>query len=79
MNFRIDRYDSRDKNMPAVIISVLLSFVTVSSGLLDGIPTNQELHHDASLQFLMSEVMRLSNGLKEAQGQIKGLQHQVGE
>ena len=65
--------------MSAVIISVLLTFVTVSYGLLDGIPTNQELHHDASLQFLMSEVMRLSNGLKEAQGQIKGLQHQVGE
>lgn len=79
MNFRIDRYDSRDKNMPAVIISVLLTFVTVSSGLLDGIPINQELHHDASLQFLMSEAMRLSNGLKEAQSQIKGLQHQVGE
>ncbi|CAG2191867.1 C1QL [Mytilus edulis] len=61
----------------SAITFVLLAFISVSSGLLEGIPPQEVLHSDATLQLLMSEVTRLSNELKEAQEKISTLDNQV--
>lgn len=69
---------SNEKEMSAITF-VLSAFISVSSGLLEGIPPQEVLHSDATLQFLMSEVTRLSNELKEAQEKISTLDNQVGK